>query len=388
MLNSRFPILSQKIAGLGPLVNIFGRFVYRILMLQVGLVASILYAQSRVSSQELKRRILASLGTTQESKKKLADVTWPLQNSSPTIGDFLPAIVLARVLVRLGFRVRFRVDTSGGFPRNIGTPGFLGPEELLSTWEDLYWGLGGFSESEPGEHTFVVSEKSRYELGLEEADLEISSQAPMFAVLPMLLGLLWAQPEVHSRAADDFFFKAPNHSNSEIVDPRLEFGYIAWHVRYASNDSQRNLTESEVANTFAMICEGTNLPVLLLSDQAGRNYVARVLQATSQASNADLRLIMQPNDGFLGASAWLINAKAYVAFYGGGITAIALFSRTPYFSVQIDSGSFPKPKNSAIFPWSSSDQIYNLVNKHELPHATGVQRQWKEFLGLGNLHPQ
>ena len=328
-----------------------------------------------------------------------------LSKVRPTYGDTFPIVILARVLTAMGSTPTLVLDSSNGLRRDWLALEVASYEEIKafltqfheqgvkSGLEWFNWKIavkeGEFAYAREavratGIAAVIVQEfellrKSAGVLGLALNVLRVlslftankflaraSSQpkltldvgrrgADLQYLSPRLLNFLWKQMD-GTRESEAFFIDGMGFSSQEKKKLGLPETFPCLHFRLAQYKTERNLTNDELSQTFraALRMTGSKAIVICAPPSAENAYLDVLNDLSSQD---DVRIISQPQGGFMGAVRTALSASHYFQNLGGGVGVVPFFSRVPYVQTLFDYGPWPTPYRGKVAKWSSPRQF-------------------------------
>lgn len=144
--------------------------------------------------------------------------------------------------------------------------------------------------------------------------------------------------------------------------------YIAWHVRQAIYDFERNSTPSAIKEDFRVL--QNRFPehsVMIISDSTGLENTFQVLTGSSETKTqivGGTKVLAQPMQGFQNAIPAVLRASFYFQRGGGGIGVAAIFSSVPYINLCPSKSYFHGRRGGRVAPWANEHQHFLYVKKN------------------------
>jgi hypothetical protein len=141
--------------------------------------------------------------------------------------------------------------------------------------------------------------------------------------------------------------------------------YITWHIRHSTKwRPVSNLPVDEFLSTYRDLSDRfPEHSIVVISDEVGCTHYRQIAEAYSLS----LLFCKDYSQSFLGDCALIVGGDYYFALRGGGITAVALFSRVSYGVISAVSHVEGMWSDGQITSWASSEQVWKRDTKGS-PH--------------------
>lgn len=327
--------------------------------LAYSLAPSVAVAKSRATSQYVAKSLERFLG----NGGSRVCISWPTNLTPPTLGDIVPAMVLARALDLSGVQVSFIVSTFGGFRWDWANPLLQSPEDRLIEWISLF--------------DLIVPKLAGSNIWRDKkggtAELHPSGcfriQSSVFLkVSELVAGILHYLSKRGTIINQSSLFL-----DSLALDNGLQSTAVAWHVRHSPVGEARNPMEAEIVADYLRL-KKLNRPIVLFSDRPGREFVEKVLHRSfGNSSPWGKTITPQQSSTFSGAISEVLGSSGYFHRVGGGMAIAPIFSGMPYYIQDKNAGLYrhfrPRELVHKFQPWSLPQQYYRNSPSREIDEA-------------------
>ena len=246
--------------------------------------------------------------------------------SSPTYGDFLYVVLLARYFVGNGIRTNFFIS-DGEYRRDWSTiieaSWFV--DEQMKLAEALLSSSLVKIERLPWEiiQQRIYSNASNSFIPLSR---EVKSRKSIYNHCFNLLNYLLSDKE--DDLLDQVLFSFEDLVQKVTVSP-VQGSYVSWICRYSiiEWDRERNTTDEEFVSIYSHLRQRfPHCLIMVVSDMNGCEHFSELAHKNSM----NCIFSKQFSSTFIGDGALILNSEFLFQVRGGGIVVFALFSRMPY----------------------------------------------------------
>lgn len=281
--------------------------------------------------------------------KKNISLVYDNNDSPPTYGDLMPVLMLVRFLSFFSKKIHFILIQKG---RRHDWKYFSEDAALKFEHDQVLLSTLILKRIVNKRITIINSEsnlKDNLNIGRYKNIVGFN-----YRYAPGILQLLAFNKLRKNKFPANFLF------TSEEFPPKVDYKYVAWHVRKALWGLERDTGEEDIVKDFFELRKlFPSYRIMLFSTPNGISFARDVLQKNlpkENLLNLEHFLVNQIDPGFIESIPYLVNSQFYFQRIGGGLGEILNYTNVPYVYIDQRGYSFFYSKYK-LSPWSKDDQI-------------------------------